>query len=65
MGIIERVRAWKLKRDVRRAVKVLIRFDKAMSVHPHWKRKQFWRDFVRSDRLRNGFLRTLPGLFGE
>jgi len=49
-------RRWKL----RVAIKFLDNLDKALRVHPRYKRKQFWRELSNSDNFRSYALRRFP-----
>lgn len=57
------IRGWIFKRRVRKAFKFLKLIDESLRVHPHWKRKQFWKDFIKSDKFRSYSLRHFPGVF--
>jgi len=54
---------WLLKRRIKQAVKLLARIDKTMSAlqMPRWKRKQIWRDFIKSENQRENVIKILNG----
>lgn len=54
---------WLLKRRIKQAVKLLARIDNTMSAlqMPRWKRKQIWRDFIKSESQRNNVIKILNG----
>ena len=57
-----KIRRWRLRKRTRRAAFLLRKIDTEMKQMrwPKYKRKQFWRDFIKSPELRDEvFARTL------
>jgi len=54
---------WLMKRRIKQTIKILRRVDKLMVAMnmPHWKRKQIWRDFIKSQTGRNVIINFLNG----
>jgi len=64
MKPIKSYRMWRLKRKIRQAQWLLSRIDaimKAMNM-PRYKRKQMWRDFVKSENQRKNMISILGGM---
>jgi len=63
MGIRRAWRVWRYKRKVRAFVDFFGILDTAISHNvPRWKRRQFWRDFWKSDEFRRAMKKKLPSL---
>lgn len=54
---------WLLKRRIKQSVKLLARIDRTMKAleMPRWKRKQMWRDFIKSESQRENVIKILNG----
>ena len=54
---------WLLKRRIKQSVKLLAKIDQTMSAlkMPRWKRKQMWRDFIKSESQRENVIKILNG----
>ena len=59
--IITRHRQKKLNSQMKKAAALLYGIDRSMDRlrWPHWKRKQFWRDFVKSPKFRDVFYKEI------
>ena len=57
------IRDWLLRRKIRQAVKLLAKIDRTMAAMgmPRWKRKQMWRDFIKSESQRMNVIEILNG----
>jgi len=57
------IKNWLLKRRIEQAVKLLAKIDKTMRAlgMPRWKRKQIWREFVKSESQRMNIMNILNG----
>lgn len=57
------IKNWLLKRRIEQAVKLLAKIDKTMKAleMPRWKRKQIWREFVKSESQRMNIMNILNG----
>jgi len=60
MGLIKLYQKWLFNRRVKKAVWLLKKIDKGMKQHPRWKRKQFWKDFIKSPSFREVFYKKFP-----
>jgi hypothetical protein len=51
----------RLKVQMKKAAVMLMNIDRSMDRlrWPHWKRKQFWRDFVKSPKFRDGLYKEI------
>ena len=58
------IKRWFLKRKIRHAIKILAGIDNMMKSMkmPRWKRKQIWRDFIKSESQRMNVLNLLNGV---
>jgi len=56
-------RKWRLKRNIAKTKNLLTKINKAMKITkmPRWKRKQIWRDFIKSEKNRAGMFDFLDG----
>ena len=52
MNIKKAWRRWRLKRNTKKAIALLLRIDRSLADRPRWQRRQFWRDFIRSPKTR-------------
>ena len=54
---------WLLKKRIKQTVKLLARIDQMMIAlkMPRWKRKQMWRDFIKSESQRENVINLLNG----
>lgn len=54
---------WLLRRQIKQSIRILQKVDKTMKVlgMPRWKRKQMWRDFIKSESQRNNIMDLLNG----
>lgn len=61
MSLKKKWRARRLRRLARRAARLSRRFDNIMRREdwPRWKRRQFWRDFIKDGDAREQFCRYL------
>jgi len=54
---------WLLRRRINQAIKLLKKIDNLMKAlnMPRWKRRQMWRDFVKSEKQRMNVMDLLNG----
>jgi hypothetical protein len=52
MSLRKSYKRWRLKRDVATAKRIIKKIDRQLHAFPRWQRKQFWRDFQRSEEFR-------------
>jgi len=64
MNPLKSYRKWRLQRQLRKARMLLFRIDVIMRKMnmPRWKRKQMWRDFVKSEAQRKNMISVLGGI---
>jgi len=64
MNLLKSYRTWRLKKRIRQAQWLLWRIDKIMKAMnmPRYKRKQMWRDFVKSENQRKNMISILGGM---
>jgi len=57
------IKNWRLRRRIKQAVKLLAKIDATMRAlgMPRWKRKQMWRDFIKSESQRMNIINILNG----
>ncbi len=58
------IKNWLLRRKIKQAIRVLARIDAMMKSMrmPRWKRKQMWRDFIKSESQRMNVIDFLNGV---
>lgn len=63
MQIVNRIRRWRLVRKANRAIRVLDALDWQMKQlgRSRHERRRFWREYIKSDKLRTGVLNKLTG----
>ena len=61
---IRLIHNWLLKRQIKQAIKILARVDKTMNALRmlRWKRKQIWRDLIKSEKQRMNIMNILNGV---
>jgi len=64
MNPLKSYRTWRLKRQIRKAQWLLWRIDVIMKKMdmPRYKRKQMWRDFIKSENQRKNMISILGGI---
>jgi len=57
------IKNWLLRRRIKRAAELLAKIDRTMKAleMPRWKRKQMWRDFIKSESQRMNIIKILNG----
>ncbi len=57
------IKNWLLRKQIKQAVKLLQKIDGTMKSldMPRWKRKQIWRDFIKSGKQRMNVIKILNG----
>jgi len=50
---VKTVRVWRFKRMLRRTFRNVRKVNILLRHLPHWKRKQFWKDFISRDSFRS------------
>jgi len=57
------IKIWLLRKRIKQAKRLLEKVDKTMKAlnMPRWKRKQIWRDFIKSEHQRRNIIEILNG----
>jgi len=64
MNLLKSYRKWRLQRQLRKARLLLFRIDFIMRKMgmPRYKRKQMWRDFIKSEAQRKNMINVLGSI---
>jgi len=57
------IKNWLIKRKIKQAIKLLVAIDNIMksTKMPRWRRKQVWRDFIKSEAQRKEVISLFSG----
>jgi hypothetical protein len=61
------IHRWRMGRRMTKLKATIRGIDRSMKREgwPHWKRKQLWRDFIRSAEVRAAFVESISEILGE
>jgi len=63
-GLRNKFLRWRLARQTRKVARFMMKWDRGMlkAGYPRWKRKQFWREVVKDQEVRNT-IREMPNVW--